>query len=288
MHIETKRENFTESVESDSESKSECEWTAEETSCLLELIGTCNDISQLLEDDDNDQIYVELSKSMLPHGHTRSAEDVKEEWTNLLNKYTQGSKFEHYDELHKLLNEANENTEIIMMCDDNGKSYESPEPNDKIKRWSDEETNCILDVLEKYGLPTRNTVQKITRFASISLKKHGFNRTHEQIQLRLKKLRLCYYKVARNLLSKEDFPFYDRMKELFEDYNQSLTKDQLELFLSFNGDTTKKEAEEEAEEVCENWRIGYAGTARQIWSEKETNVLLQFIETKEISEGNCY
>lgn len=266
MDVETENDKLIGLTNVDSELKSE--WSSQENSCLLELLGTYNSIPQL--DDDSEQIYEELSKLMVAHGYERSAADVRQEWSKLLNKYSKGTKFEHHDEIQKLLNAGDGETEIIIMCDDN----ESPpdELKDKIKRWTEEETNCIIEVLEKYGLPTRRSLQKITRLASESLKKYGCNRSHEQIQLRLKKLRSSYYKVSRNLLKEQDFPFYDRMKELFEDYKQSLTKEQLKIFLSFNGDKNNSEDP--------------SITAKQFWSEKETDVLLDFIDSKGITEGN--
>lgn len=157
---------------------------------------------------------------------------------------------------------------------------------EKIKKWSQEETNCLLEILEKYGLPTRNTLRKITLMIYDYLKQHGFNRTEYQIQIRIKKLRASYHKIQRRVLSETDFPYYQKMKALFTDFNQSQrAKHELQDVSSFDGNSNTIEVSEaETDHTYETNKI--SDTKRQIWSHDETDIFLKFFEQKGIVTGN--
>lgn len=283
--------NFNSEPKSETISASESEWTSEEVICLLKLIKEYGYISQLEKDDD--QVYVKLSKLMTVSGFERSRDEVKLEWSDLLDKYNnEGTKFDYYDEVAKLLKEGNETTEIIIIKGDGDtdNNYNGFTWKDKsMKKWARNETNCLFEILEKYGLPTRRTLHKIINLAYNHLTQYGFDRTREQIHFRIKNLKACYYRVQRRKLNKSCFPYYDRVKALLEDYKQIVSTERSQDLIpsdepehnSIEGEDDDDDDKIDGNEISINQR-------RQIWSDQETHTLMKFIEDRNIVTGKCY
>lgn len=279
--------------------KSETEWRSEERMCLLKVIEEHGYVSNLLENEN--QTYVELSKLMTVSGYNRSKDDIKAEWSKILLKYNEGTKFECYDELHKLLRDSKNGVAEIIIIE--GDTFDEPENTDHTyeelahqtrnsKKWSDSETCCLLEALDKYGLPTHRTLRKISSIAYKHMKENGYKRSLQQVQFRIKNLKSCYYKVERKVMRKAQFAFYGRMKDLFDDYKQTLSEEQLQKWLVLHGKdrNVHKSSESDGDETEEHCNVNGTPSLvrRQFWSDEETQTLLQFIKKKGIGTGDYY
>lgn len=289
------------SAQESERSEPDAEWTSEERKCLLQLIDEQGYVSQLLETND-DELYEKLSKLMTLTGYNRLENDIKSEWVNLLNKYNEGTEFECYEELHKILADRSGLSEIIIIqgdtcdvLDNTDHDYEGfavCSKNKKTKKWNDKETFCLIEALECYGLPTRRALSKISRLVHKHMKVQGFNRTLEQIQFRLKNLKSRYYRVQRNEMNEASFPFYRQIKHLFDEYKKTLNEEQLQKFLVVHemNDNAQKASEDDGDDTE---AVDAAGVRplvrtgkRSLWSEEETQTLLQFMKKKRLVTGN--
>lgn len=279
-----------EEIASDSTTSSfsiKTEWTPESRECLLKLIEERGYVRQLLENN-AEEIYLKLSNLMTIMGYDYTQDDIRTEWTKLLNKYNEGTKFEGYEDLHKIFNDGKDDptTEVVIAEQD---------PCEDVcfkKRWSDKETRCLLDAMRTYGLPTGHRLRKSCHTLQEILKRHGFDRTIEQIIFRVKNLKAIYAKVKNKVLSKEQFPYYAIMKVLWGDktpLDRKLLKN-LKVARKKSGNISKSRNDKNAYSGKRKSRI--AKSKRNWWSDEETLVLLEFIKLNDITTGiynaNCH
>ncbi|KAK4884457.1 hypothetical protein RN001_000728 [Aquatica leii] len=278
-----------------------CEWTTEETNFLLKVLTEYEYFSQIRSNDEH--IYGKLSKIMDSNGYKKSSADIKKYWIELEQNLLHCKSDEF---LNKSGNHNNElldtetNMVIIKGEEFDNSALESQESLHSFyeefeqktgkcirkNNWTYKETECVVEVLEKYGMPNRSNLRKFCCVVVEHLKQNGFLRSDEQAQIKMKHLRGLYNQVIRKTLKEDDFPFFSRIKEVMQT-NVSSNK------LSENEDTRNFIA---VEELSKSTKLDDSNVdiheednntkrGRQIWTNKEVQVLLRFIEENNIVTG---
>ncbi|KAB0804052.1 hypothetical protein PPYR_01022 [Photinus pyralis] len=252
-----------------------CQWTSEETNYLLQLLSNDDLFPQLKIE--NDETYLTLSKLMRISGFTKSQLEIKSFCLKLKEKYKSA---QLSDELMlKLSPLLCEETEMIFIEDRDYKSSNYQNCNStKRNIWSHQETDCIIEVLEKYGMPNRTNLRKFCSVAVEYLKEHGFLRSEEQTQVKIKRLKALYNQVIRKTLKAEEFPFFDRIKSVMYTQEGGTKTETEDCFVT--DEQTKCDDNANTE-----YDILSTRKVRQIWTNKETRTLLKFIEDNNIVTG---
>ncbi|KAF2884251.1 hypothetical protein ILUMI_21943 [Ignelater luminosus] len=297
---------------SENANSTDSEWSTDETSCLLKLIAEYEYLPQIKSQ--NDQVYTKLSKLMTISGHKKTNDEIKYYWKLLQQKYNDHKagklkQFDYYDQMSGLLDfnsSPHSEPEIIIIKgeelegnilhsdlenDYNNQEYEHKNGR-SIRRnnWTHKETECVVQVLEKYGMPSRTNLRKFCYVIVDYLKQHGFTRSEEQAQVKIKHLRALYNQVIRKTLKEEEFPFFKRIEALMQSHQTQKVKenDETQNYIALD-EQSKSDGEDNvnaefSEQITEEEDPGYK-KGRQIWTNKEIKVLLKFIEENGIVTG---
>lgn len=158
-----------------------------------------------------------------------------------------------------------------------GDYTDSPQPSvvsDTKMIWSDEETVILLDVWGRNVVNSRQQINpQLLAQISHKLSEHGYRRTPEQCDLRIKRLR-TYFSQVNNGNCKVEFKFYDQLEQI------------LRADLEAPYDAEEGEEEEENQEVDDDLQFieqnlppdtstdTVSSSARAAWSDSETLALI--------------
>ncbi|KAK5648554.1 hypothetical protein RI129_003446 [Pyrocoelia pectoralis] len=250
------------------------EWTLEETNCLLNLISDSDTFPQLKLESD---IYAKLSKLMTINGYVKSQLSIKSICNVLKQKYKAADLSEVALKFSK--------PKMVIVNEEESKTvnYKNTKAS-KRNIWSHKETECVINVLEKYGMPNRTNLRKFCLLTVDHLKESGFSRNEEQAHIKIKHLKALYNQVIRKTLKEEEFPFFSRFKSIIHAQGRVM-----KLMESEDGCITEEEHPKYDMEVGLSSEFNEddisTKKARQIWTNKEIRVLLKFIEENNIITG---
>ncbi|KAF5275228.1 hypothetical protein FQR65_LT04262 [Abscondita terminalis] len=275
-----------------------CEWTTDETNFLLKIL-TEYDFSDIKSDDD--VIFSKLTKIMATNGYKKTESDIRNYWIDLKQKlsHCKSEKFiyKNGDSDNELIGSQTDMVIIKGEYDNNMLESQESVHNfyDDVERkihngnrknnWNYKETECVVEILEKYGMPNRNNLRKFCLIVVDHLKQNGFLRSEEQAQIKMKHLRGLYNRVIRKSLKEEEFPFFSRIREVMQTIvSNNKLNDPEDTFIHIDELSKSCDLEDytnaDAQEDDPNAKRG-----RQIWTNKEVQVLLRFIEDNNIVTG---
>lgn len=249
------------------------EWTLEETNCLLNLISDSDTFPQLKLEN---EIYEKLSKLMTINGYTKSQLCIKSVCNILKQKYKAADLSEVALKFAK--------PKMVIINEEESKTINYKNTKASKRNRSHKETECVINVLEKYGMPNRTNLRKFCLLTVDHLKENGFSRTEEQAHIKIKHLRALYNQVIRKTLKEEEFPFYSRFKSIIHAQGRLTKLMESEDDCVTEEEHPKYDVEESLSAELNEDDIS-TKKARQIWTNKEIRVLLKFIEENNIITG---
>ncbi|XP_051543858.1 uncharacterized protein LOC127434867 isoform X2 [Myxocyprinus asiaticus] len=282
-------------------------WTDLETQTLIKIWGEDRTQRELRGVHQNGHIFAMISKKMAAHGYIRTAEQCQTRMKRLKqcfkqcyenNLSTEGkeqAEFKFYKQMEKIMsNEESSHMLLTEVKDEESDSeyqvytYQDIETavnctDDRKKvAWSDAETLILLqlwgDEQVQQNLQRCPHNGHIYSEISAKLNAHGYPRSAEQCQTRIKRLKISYRQCRDRISSSEaehvDFKFYDLMEDIFQK-NSSPKVSEVPDNESFS--TIKSESQEACSSVEQ--------TASGFWLDAETEALIDVWAEDEVQNA---
>ncbi|XP_019744307.1 uncharacterized protein LOC109527062 [Hippocampus comes] len=190
-------------------------WSESEVALFLKLVAE-EKIQQELDGPRTEKAYLELSQQMATHGFDRSSQTCREKLKKMKSDYKaikdHGRRGSLYRSDWKWLGQM----EAIYghRRNSRGRSVEAKQK----QEWSVEETGCLIAL---WSSPeSRNNfagrAKLMMEFIRLEMASAGFNRTTEQINNKLKKLKMEYRDKKKHLKPSDlaQMPFYEMMESV--------------------------------------------------------------------------
>ncbi|XP_061656316.1 uncharacterized protein si:dkey-261j15.2 isoform X2 [Phyllopteryx taeniolatus] len=185
-------------------------WSETEVAIFLKLVAE-ERIQQELEGHRNGKVYKELSQRMATHGYDRSPQTCREKLKKMKSDYNAIKEHSRRGILYRSDWKWFGQMEAIYGLGRNGRNVEVKQK----QEWSVEETGCLIAL---WSSPeAQNTfagrAKLMIEFIRLEMASAGFHRTVEQINNKLKKLKMEYMgkKKELNCSDLAEIPFYEMM-----------------------------------------------------------------------------
>ncbi|XP_073714703.1 LOW QUALITY PROTEIN: uncharacterized protein [Misgurnus anguillicaudatus] len=285
-------------------------WTDLETQTLIKIWGEDRTQRELRGVLQNGHIFAMISKKMAAHGYVRTAEQCqsrikrlklcfKQCYDNILNEGKEPVEFKFYKQMEKIL--VDEKTSHVLMpemsCATEIKEEESTDIEYQVYKYQEIETaiNCMEDrkkvawsdaetliLLQLWGdEQVQMNLQRCPHnghiYAEISekLNAHGYSRSAEQCQTRIKRLKISYRQCRDSIGLPEaehvEFKFYDLMEDIFQK-NSSL---------KVSGASNDESDHGPKSDPCSS----ADPTASEPWSDSETEALIDTWAEDDVQEA---
>ncbi|XP_016303058.1 uncharacterized protein LOC107658878 isoform X1 [Sinocyclocheilus anshuiensis] len=302
---------YTEESSYQTSDASKVPWSEEETFSLIDIWGKDSVQRSLKDCARNRHIFNLISKKMFERGFTRTAEQCHTRIKRLKMSFRQchenimkGEKLEwkFYNVLEKILcrkestDQEDTVTDVSIPEESSGQQAEDDTDWDVFGHvgledtrnipWTDQETQTLIRIWgeDKTQRELRGVLQNGHIFAMISKKMaaHGYIRTAEQCQSRVKRLKLCFKQSyeSKHIEGKEtvEFKFYKQMERIVanEEPCSSQIKEEESMDIEFQ---VYKYQEIETAMNCMDDRKKVA------WSDAETLILLQLWGNEQVQQN---
>ncbi|XP_005164569.2 uncharacterized protein isoform X1 [Danio rerio] len=302
---------YTEESSYQSSDASKVPWTEEETFGLIDIWGKDSVQRSLKDCARNRHIFNLISKKMFERGFTRTAEQCHTRIKRLKMSFRQyhdsilkgeRADWKFYDVLEKILcgkdsaEQEDSNNGVSVPEESSGQQAEDETDWEALSHagldgtknisWTDLETQTLIRIWgeDKTQRELRGVLQNGHIFAMISKKMstHGYIRTAEQCQSRVKRLKLCFKQAyeSKNIEGKEpaEFKFYKQMERIManEEPCSSQIKEEESADIEYQ---VYKYQEIETAMNCMDDRKKVA------WSDAETLILLQLWGNEQVQQN---
>ncbi|XP_052438951.1 uncharacterized protein LOC127977833 isoform X1 [Carassius gibelio] len=301
---------YTEESSFQTSDASKVPWSEEETLCLIDIWGKDSVQRSLKDCARNRHIFNLISKKMFERGFTRTAEQCHTRIKRLKMSFRQchenivkgeKSEWKFYNVLEKILcrKESTEQedtiTDISVPEDSSGQQAEDTDwdvlghvglEGTRNIPWTDQETQTLIRIWgeDKTQRELRGVLQNGHIFAMISKKMaaHGYIRTAEQCQSRVKRLKLCFKQSyeSKHTEGKEhiEFKFYKQMERIMANEEPCSTQIKQEDSTDIEYQAYKYQKIETAMNCMEDRK-------KVAWSDAETVILLQLWGDEQVQQN---
>ncbi|XP_016371929.1 uncharacterized protein LOC107711463 [Sinocyclocheilus rhinocerous] len=301
---------YTEESSYQTSDASKVPWSEEETLCLIDIWGKDGVQRSLKDCARNRHIFNLISKKMFERGFTRTAEQCHTRIKRLKMSFRQchenivkGEKpeWKFYNVLEKILcrKESTEQedtiTDVSIPEESSGQQAEDTDwdvighvglEGTRNIPWTDQETQTLIRIWgeDKTQRELRGVLQNGHIFAMISKKMaaHGYIRTAEQCQSRVKRLKLCFKQSyeSKHTEGKEhvEFKFYKQMERIMA--NEEPCSSQIK-----EEDSTDIEYQVYKYQKIETAMNCMDDRKKVAWSDGETVILLQLWGNEQVQQN---
>ncbi|XP_016299702.1 uncharacterized protein LOC107656382 isoform X1 [Sinocyclocheilus anshuiensis] len=301
---------YTEESSYQTSDASKVPWSEEETLCLIDIWGKDGVQRSLKDCARNRHIFNLISKKMFERGFTRTAEQCHTRIKRLKMSFRQchenivkGEKpeWKFYNVLEKILcrKESTEQedtiTDVSIPEESSGQQAEDTNwdvlghvglEGTRNIPWTDQETQTLIRIWgeDKTQRELRGVLQNGHIFAMISKKMaaHGYIRTAEQCQSRVKRLKLCFKQSyeSKHTEGKEhvEFKFYKQMERIMA--NEEPCSSQIK-----EEDSTDIEYQVYKYQKIETAMNCMDDRKKVAWSDAETVILLQLWGNEQVQQN---